>query len=109
MSAAELQEHLELANELHLQMIVSRLQLLEAVFQSHEPTEKHKLLSIATTCTSPLLPPAIKPFTWPSDSPPHSTPPPMHRSTETVRCDSGIGMYDMDGRDDTGDLHQVHD
>ena len=98
MSAAELQEHLQLTNELHLQMIVSRLQLLEAVFQSRESTKEHELLSCATACTSPLdlLPPAIKHFTWPSDSPPHSTPPSMHRPMERVRCDSGIGMYTYD-------------
>ena len=90
MSAAELQEHLQLTDELHLQMIVSRLQLLEAVFQSRESTKEHELLSFATsTCTSPLLPPAIKPFTWPSDSTPS-----MH--TERIRCDSGLGMCDME-------------
>ena len=97
MSAAELQEHLQLTNELHLRMIVSRLQLLEAGFQVLHESKKHELLPFATT--SPLLPPAIKPFSWPSDSSPHSTPPSVH--TECVRCDLGMGRYDnMDAHED---------
>ena len=99
MSAAELQEHLQLTNELHLQMFVSRLQLLEAVFQVLHESKKHELLPFATTSSSPLLPPAIKPFSWPSDSPPHSTPPSVH--TECIRCDLGTGRYDnMDDHED---------
>ena len=106
MSAAELQEHLQLTNELHLQMFVNRLQLLEAVFQVLHEFKKHKLLPFATT--SPLLPPAIKPFSWPSDSPPHSTPPSVH--TECIRCDLGMGRYDnMDAHEDTEEIQkQLH-
>ena len=84
----EIEEHLQLTNtDLHL--------IVQASLCENKETGNDELQIFRSTTTSPLLPPTLKTFNnqWPSNSPPLS---PLSASTARFRCDSGIGLHDVD-------------